>query len=180
MSKRSGSSYRVSSRLAAASINMMVEPCRNRHTVDLRVPRREPRDVEQRRFEAQRLLDRLRDQRPVRTDRLQLLRLCEQQIQEVSGRSERRLDPSGKEQPQEGEDLVVAQPFAVELGVGEPADQVLTRRSAPVRQDAASCTPRPRGTRRWPRPAWPGSSGWRSTTAGTACSPLGATPKSPR
>ena len=64
-----------------------------------------------------------------RNGRPQLLRLCEQQVEQVSGRSERRFDPSGEEQPQEGEDLVVAEPFAVQLGVGEPADQVLLRRS---------------------------------------------------
>ena len=136
MSKRSGSS--ISSLLAVGRCEHQHDgrPRRHRHTVDFGVPRREPCDVEQRCFEAQCLLNCLGDQRPVRTDRLQLLRLCQQQVEEVSGGPECRLDPSGKQQPQEGEDLVVAQPFAVELGVGEPADQVLTRRPPTVRQDA--------------------------------------------
>src|SRR6516162_5714621 len=102
------------------------------HAAQDGVPGGDPGDVEQRRLVAHGFLDCLRDEGSVGADGLQLIGAREQREQQVPGRAVGRLDPRGQQQPQEREDLFVTEPLAVELGLGQVADQVVAGLAAPV------------------------------------------------
>ena len=77
------------------------------------------------RLEAQPFLDRLRDQLAVGLQRGELVRMREQQIQQVSRGPVSGLQSGGQQQTQEGVNGFVAEFFAVDLGGDQVADDVL-------------------------------------------------------
>ena len=89
----------------------------DRNARQLRVAGGHARDDEQRRFPPNRLLDRLRDQRPIGANGVELLGVGEQPEEQVPGRAVRGLDAGGEQQAQEREDLLVGEALAVDLGV---------------------------------------------------------------
>jgi hypothetical protein len=93
--------------------------------VDDGVARRGAHDREQWRLPAQPLLDRLGHERAVGAQRLELVGVREQSEQEVARRAVRGLGAGREQQPQEGEDLLVGESLAVELGRGERAHEVV-------------------------------------------------------
>ena len=83
--------------------------------------------VGERRLPAQALLDRLLHQRAVGAQRVELVGVRQQAEQQVARRAVGRLGAGGEQQPEEGEDLLVGEALAVELGLREHADQVVAR-----------------------------------------------------
>jgi hypothetical protein len=105
---------------------------RDLDAVDDRVARRGPHDRRERRLPAQPLLDRLRHQRAVGAQRVELVGIGEQPEQQVARGAVRRLRTGRKEQPEEREDLLVREVLTVQLGDGERAHEIVRRVSAPV------------------------------------------------
>ena len=97
------------------------------HAFDLGVARRGAHDADERRLPAQAFLDRLRHQRAVGAQRVELLGVREQAVQEVRRRAVRRLRAGGQQQAQERADLVVGEARALELGLREHGDHVVGR-----------------------------------------------------
>ena len=72
-----------------------------------------------------RFLDRLRQQRAVGADRVELVGSVQQAEEQVAQRPVGGLDAGGQQQPQEREDLLVGELLTVDLGLSEAADQVV-------------------------------------------------------
>jgi len=62
--------------------------------------------------------------------------MCEQAEQQVARRAVRRLGAGGKEEPEEGEDLLVGEVLPVELGNSEDAHEIVRRVDAPLCEHA--------------------------------------------
>ena len=78
----------------------------------------------QRRLEAQALLDRRGEQLVIGLHRRELLRMRQQQIEQVARRPVGGFQPGGQQQPQERVDRFVAELLAVDLGGDQIADDV--------------------------------------------------------
>ncbi len=117
---------------------------RDQHALDLDVARRRAPDAGERRLPAQALLDRLRHERAVVAQRLELVGVREQPEQEVARRAVRGLGAGREQQPQEGEDLLVGEPLAVELGLAS----TLMRSSRGSARRSARIAGSSRGARR--------------------------------
>ena len=117
MSNRSGSSQRLSSWFAAPSRRSRMAP--GRDAARRRARRRAiagAHDAGERRLPAQALLDRLRHQRAVVAHRVELVGMREQPEEQVARRAVGGLGAGREQQAQEGEDLLVGEALAVELG----------------------------------------------------------------
>lgn len=110
-------------------------PGRDGHAADLRVRRRQPRDVEERRFEPQGLLYGLRNEGAVGAHRLELLGRGQQGEEQVAERAVGRLHARRQQQAEEGEDLLVGQALTVQLRQRQLADEVLARLSSAILQN---------------------------------------------
>ena len=78
----------------------------------------------QRRLEPQGFLDRLRQEGPVIADGLELVGVGQEQVEEVARGAVGRLGAGRQQQTQERVDRLVRQPFAVDLGQDQVADDV--------------------------------------------------------
>lgn len=100
--------------------------CGNRHPTEHRVFGRHTGDRQQRRFPPHALLDRLRKQRAVGANCLELVRVRQQREEQAAQRAVGRLDTGRQQEPEEREDLLVTEFLPVDLGGGERTDQILT------------------------------------------------------
>jgi hypothetical protein len=103
----------------------------DRDAGELGVANATPRDQDDRGLPSESFLDRHLAQLGLARHRGELLGVREEPEQEVPERAVRGLDPGGEQEPQEGEDLVVGEPFAVDLGLGELADEIVARMRTP-------------------------------------------------
>ena len=136
MSKRSGSSQRVSSWLAEPRHGVTVAPAGTvtpeSSTSQVAVRAMETRGGSSRSA----LLDGLGEQRAVGGHRLQLVGVGEEEEEEVAGGAVGGLGPGRQEEPQEGVDRLVVQLLAVDLGGHQVADDVVAGVAASVGHDA--------------------------------------------
>ena len=95
----------------------MVAPALIVDAFDHRVARRGAHDREQRRLPTQALFDRLRHQRAVGAQRVELLRVREQTEEQVARRAVGGLRAGRQQEAKEGDDLVVGEALALELGL---------------------------------------------------------------
>ena len=95
----------------------------------------DPHDPSERTLPSQPFVDRLGDERAVLAKRLELRRVCQQGEEQVAGGAVRRLRASGREKPQEGEDVVVAELRTINLSVGQYTGKVVTRLLSAVGQN---------------------------------------------
>ena len=137
MSNSSGFSHTVSSWFAEPMLIATVEPAGTGTPADLGVARRGAHDADQRRLPPQALFDRLRHQRAVGAQRVELVGVRQQSPQQIRRRPVRRFGAGGKQQPQERADLVVVEAHALELGLREHRDHVVGRVHAPFGDDRA-------------------------------------------
>ena len=113
---------------------------RDRVALDLGVGRGDAAEVEQRWFPPQALLDRTRDERGVAPERIELIGMRQQRVQQVGEHPVGRLRAGRHEQPEEGHDLVVVESVARAVGLGDlgfdqDADEVVARFGAAIVDD---------------------------------------------
>ena len=147
MSKVSGSSQRVSSWLAEPMCGETLSPGPDCHARQLHLDGGGAVDGQQRRFAAQALFYRLGQQRAVGPDRVELIGMGQQEVEQVARRAVGRLGPGRQQQAKERVDGLVAQLLAVDLGGDEIADDVLGRAGPALGHDARRST---RGATRRP------------------------------
>ena len=127
MSKRSGSSNRVSSRFEDTYHITTLSPSLIVLAAELGVAGRGAAEVGEGREHPQRLLDRARDQRRVVEQHLALVGVLEQRPHAAAVGRLGAVVARGHQQEEAHHDLVLLEPLAVELGVDENAGQVVGR-----------------------------------------------------
>ena len=127
MSKRNGSSNIVSSRLAEMYQKTTLSPSLICLAAQLDVVGRGAAEVHHRRAPAQHLLDRGADERPVGPQLRELVGVLVQGDHPVRDEVAGGLVAGDREQQEEQVDLEVGEPLAVDLGLGEDADEVVVR-----------------------------------------------------
>ena len=129
--------------------------CLEGFTVELDVVRQRPVHVLRRVVEAQRLLDRVGDERRIVDEERTLLGMLGQQLDRVGEQLRRRLVAGDDEQDAEAEQLLLGERSAVDLEVEQIGDEPLALIGAGACGGRRRSTARGRASPRVPRPASP-------------------------
>ena len=100
-------------------------PLGDLHAADLDVGDGAAHDEQERRLVADALLDGLRKEGPVVVDGIELVGVGEEAEEQIAARPIGRLRARRQEQAQEGENLLVGELMAVDLGADQVADEVV-------------------------------------------------------
>ena len=76
-----------------------------------------------------------KEEGPVGLNRFQLVRMGQEEIEQVATGAEGRLDAGWKHQPQERKDLLIAQVLSIKGCRHQICHQILARRATPLLQD---------------------------------------------